>query len=348
MRRALRARGRRRAARPCRQSAAAPARKAAARRDGTRSRMPRCVCGLVALLIAFLSRSRCWPFARRLSAGDKRFERGLNGRPRGAKHTHPQSQWGAWRSRAERRHRQPIEPDPDHAGGGSLRCGIATTSRQTTPPRPVLTSSSPAAAAAVLERIRTRAPRVHCITNAVAQNFSANMLLALGAVPVDDDRARRGWRVRGARRRAARQSRHVRCGTPGRGRDRDRERRTRPIGRGCSIRCSSSARNRARRLPGRWLARHPQRAAAQSGRVCGACRCAMERGRAARLRIRGRRCAGTDGRNRPRHRRSTARAHRQWASADGQGHRHGVLGVARSSRPALRSKPTRGLRPRPR
>lgn len=38
-------------------------------------------------------------------------------------------------------------------------------------------------AADVLERIRTRAPRVHCITNAVAQNFSANMLLALGAVP---------------------------------------------------------------------------------------------------------------------------------------------------------------------
>jgi hydroxyethylthiazole kinase len=38
-------------------------------------------------------------------------------------------------------------------------------------------------AAAILERVRARAPRVHCITNAVAQNFSANMLLALGAVP---------------------------------------------------------------------------------------------------------------------------------------------------------------------
>jgi hydroxyethylthiazole kinase len=34
-----------------------------------------------------------------------------------------------------------------------------------------------------LEHVRTRCPRVHCITNAVAQNFSANMLLALGAVP---------------------------------------------------------------------------------------------------------------------------------------------------------------------
>jgi hydroxyethylthiazole kinase len=41
----------------------------------------------------------------------------------------------------------------------------------------------PAVAADVLERIRARRPRVHCITNAVAQNFTANMLLAAGAVP---------------------------------------------------------------------------------------------------------------------------------------------------------------------
>jgi len=38
-------------------------------------------------------------------------------------------------------------------------------------------------AADVLARIRARAPRVHCITNSVAQNFTANMLLAAGAVP---------------------------------------------------------------------------------------------------------------------------------------------------------------------
>jgi hydroxyethylthiazole kinase len=38
-------------------------------------------------------------------------------------------------------------------------------------------------AAAVLERLRDRAPRVHCITNAVAQNFTANLLLAVGATP---------------------------------------------------------------------------------------------------------------------------------------------------------------------
>lgn len=39
------------------------------------------------------------------------------------------------------------------------------------------------AAAAILERLRAKAPRVHCITNSVAQNFTANALLALGAIP---------------------------------------------------------------------------------------------------------------------------------------------------------------------
>jgi hydroxyethylthiazole kinase len=41
----------------------------------------------------------------------------------------------------------------------------------------------PAVAADVLMRLRERAPRVHCITNAVAQTFTANVLLATGAVP---------------------------------------------------------------------------------------------------------------------------------------------------------------------
>ena len=41
----------------------------------------------------------------------------------------------------------------------------------------------PQIAAALLDRLRARAPRVHCITNAVAQNFTANVLLAAGAVP---------------------------------------------------------------------------------------------------------------------------------------------------------------------
>jgi hydroxyethylthiazole kinase len=38
-------------------------------------------------------------------------------------------------------------------------------------------------AADVVARIRDRAPRVHCITNSVAQQYTANMLLAAGAVP---------------------------------------------------------------------------------------------------------------------------------------------------------------------
>jgi hydroxyethylthiazole kinase len=38
-------------------------------------------------------------------------------------------------------------------------------------------------AADVLGRLRARTPRVHCITNSVAQQFTANVLLAVGAVP---------------------------------------------------------------------------------------------------------------------------------------------------------------------
>jgi len=38
-------------------------------------------------------------------------------------------------------------------------------------------------AADVLARIRARRPRVHCITNTVAQQYTANILLAAGAVP---------------------------------------------------------------------------------------------------------------------------------------------------------------------
>jgi hydroxyethylthiazole kinase len=44
-------------------------------------------------------------------------------------------------------------------------------------------SELPTITAEILERLRERRPRVHCITNAVAQAFSANMLLAAGAVP---------------------------------------------------------------------------------------------------------------------------------------------------------------------
>ena len=39
------------------------------------------------------------------------------------------------------------------------------------------------AASDILARLRAHGPRVHCITNAVAQNFTANVLLAAGCVP---------------------------------------------------------------------------------------------------------------------------------------------------------------------
>lgn len=40
-----------------------------------------------------------------------------------------------------------------------------------------------AVAADVMTRLRARGPRVHCITNTVAQAFTANALLAVGAIP---------------------------------------------------------------------------------------------------------------------------------------------------------------------
>jgi len=44
-------------------------------------------------------------------------------------------------------------------------------------------SNLPQSTAEILARLRERAPRVHCITNTVAQAFTANVLLAVGAVP---------------------------------------------------------------------------------------------------------------------------------------------------------------------
>ena len=41
----------------------------------------------------------------------------------------------------------------------------------------------PQLAADVHGRLRARRPRVHCLTNAVAQNFTANVLLAVGCIP---------------------------------------------------------------------------------------------------------------------------------------------------------------------
>jgi hydroxyethylthiazole kinase len=44
-------------------------------------------------------------------------------------------------------------------------------------------SELPHIAADIVDLVRQRRPRVHCITNAVAQSFTANVLLAAGAVP---------------------------------------------------------------------------------------------------------------------------------------------------------------------
>jgi hydroxyethylthiazole kinase len=46
-----------------------------------------------------------------------------------------------------------------------------------------LLHSLPTTAADLLDRVRTRRPRVHCITNTVAQEITANAVLAAGAVP---------------------------------------------------------------------------------------------------------------------------------------------------------------------
>src|SRR5204862_7029552 len=44
-------------------------------------------------------------------------------------------------------------------------------------------SELPRIASDILTRLRAQAPRVHCITNSVAQTFTANTLLAAGAIP---------------------------------------------------------------------------------------------------------------------------------------------------------------------
>lgn len=46
-----------------------------------------------------------------------------------------------------------------------------------------LTDAAPRAAARLVGELHARGPRVHCITNTVAQAYTANMLLAAGGVP---------------------------------------------------------------------------------------------------------------------------------------------------------------------
>ena len=44
-------------------------------------------------------------------------------------------------------------------------------------------SELPHITSGILSRLRERRPRVHCITNSVAQHFTANVLLSVGAIP---------------------------------------------------------------------------------------------------------------------------------------------------------------------
>ena len=109
----------------------------------------------------------------------------------------------------------------------------------------------PEIAAALIERLRAGSPRVHCITNAVAQKFTANVLLAAGCVPsMTLDPEEIGAFVAGA------DALSVNLGTF------DRERReataiavaaaTAQNCPGCSIRSLSTARRSGRISPVNW------------------------------------------------------------------------------------------------
>ena len=206
---------------------------------------------------------------------------------------------------------QPIEPDPGHAGGGR-RCARR---KRTCPTIRI---------ADILERLRERQPRVHCITNAVAQNFTANMLLAAGAVPsmtIAPDEVgalrrapMRCWSISAPSMRSGRRRR---CGgrrsrpswrmpwvldpvfidrSPPRAAFAKRSRRKKPRGDAPQPRRIRRARRRTRPTTPRW------RACAKAARTV----------------------VALDRRTRSRYRRRAPRYDRQRRSADGAGHRHGL------------------------
>ena len=182
----------------------------------------------------------------------------------------PQSQWGVrriWR-RAERRIANP---------SNLIRVMPAEGAEMHAPQ-----SDLPHIAADILARLRARRPRVHCITNAVAQAFTANMLLAAGAVPsmtiaADEIAAF----VAGA------DALLVNLGTF------DAERRAAADiavevaaengGPGCSIRCSSTARSRAPPMRATLVARKPSAIRLNRAEFIGARRVPSPRRRARRF-----------------------------------------------------------------
>ena len=178
------------------------------------------------------------------------------------------------------------------------------------------------------ERLRARAPRVHCITNAVAQTFTANMLLAAGAVPSMTIAAEEigAFAARAdallvnlgtfdaERREAALR------------RSRSRGERGHPLGARSGVhRPLAAARGlredaRWRRSP-RALRLNARRVRRAVGRRAGRCG-------AGALCARQRTVIGADRRERFRRRRRAADADRQRPSADGARHRDGLRGSA--------------------
>ena len=101
-------------------------------------------------------------------------------------------------------------------------------------------------------------PRVHCITNAVAQNFTANVLLAAGAMPSMTIAPNEvGAFVARADALLVNLGTFDRGAAEGRARG-DRSREQGGACPGCSIRCSSTARRRAPLSPSRCVAQKPR------------------------------------------------------------------------------------------
>ena len=220
--------------------------------------------------------------------------------------------------------RQPIEPDPDHAGGGSLRCAPSDLAADAT----LACHCGRCAAASARAR-----PRVHCITNAVAQNFTPNLLLAAGAAPSMTIAPDEIAAFIAARRRAAGQSRHPRRRSAHRDRSRGRggrgERVPWSARSGAGRPLATARRARERQL----VARHCPRAIRLNGAEFSAL---AEAAAGAAMRWRAlRRGAGhrgrAHGRSRRRRRRRAHGRDSQRRSADGQGDRHGLrrLGAGR-------------------
>ena len=133
-----------------------------------------------------------------------------------------------------------------------------------------------------LARLRAKPPRVHCITNSVAQNFTANVLLALGAVPSMTLSAEEIGAFVARSRRAAGQSRHFRPRAP-RG---DRHRRRRGRARRAALGARSGfrrPRRTARRLCPRPDGAGAEGGAAQRRRIHRAFRAASRRATRSRL-----------------------------------------------------------------